>query len=65
MLVELRGNHAFSPESGFSGNALNGAAQRTNGEGSWDGTMWCFHGNAGTTIWVKTDVWGDSRAAIW
>lgn len=60
------GNHAFSPTSGgFSSTALNGASQRTDGAGNWSGTMWCFHGNAGTTIWVKTNVWGDSRAAIW
>ena len=60
------GNHWFSPSSGgFSSTALNGASQRTDANGNWDGTMWCFHGHAGTTIWVKTNVWGDSRAAIW
>ncbi len=56
------GDHMFSD---WNGTLPEGGAMRTNGEGSFDARMYCYHGYAGSQVWAVTDAFGASARANW
>lgn len=63
------GDHQFAPtDGGWGSTAFSPRARyKTDGNGSWSGDAWCFHGKGGrgVQLWIETNKFGTSPRVSW